>query len=212
MTQDTTPPANPYNITSLLVEIGAARVEIHFGEEFSLTVSDNTQYESTVENGTWIIRGKPEGMRWMLGEQTTRYVVSLPHGTVLEALALDIGAGLLSADGLQTKSAKLHVGAGKMDLKNLLVAETCTTEVGAGVLSITGALAGRAKVHCGMGITDLRLARPNDFGYRAQCAMGSIKVDGVATAGIAGEHKQNETAATFYDLECGMGSVNVQFG
>lgn len=104
-----------------------------------------------------------------------------------------------------------EVGAGKMDLKEVCIGGPCSTNVGAGMLTISGAVAGRSKIHCGLGFTEFLLARPAEYGYRMKCGMGSVKVGSACAAGIDGNRIENENASTFYDIDCGMGSVNVQF-
>ena len=84
--------------------------------------------------------------------------------------------------------------------------------VGLGTLSIDGgALYQYTEIDCGMGSVKLKLERPDSYGYAVSGGMGSVSIDGSRYAGMSIDAKQNSGADTFYQIQCGMGSVQLEF-
>ena len=57
----------------------------------------------------------------------------------------------------------------------------------------------------------IRPSRPADYGYALESGMGSVTIDNYSHSGMGVELEVNRSAATFYDIECGMGEVTIIF-
>ncbi len=198
-----TPTATP---TGLDLEVDGGSVTLQAGDAWQLAVRGTTNFTTAMDKDTWEIncRRLPAG-------QEVAFVITYPTGTQLRELELAIGAGELTADGLACQSADLSVGAGRMTLTGLAVSGPCDIEVGMGILDLSGSLARGTDIECGMGIVRCTLARPAEYGYSVEDAVGTVKIDGQSYSGIANEAVHNPHAAVQFDIECGIGTVEITF-
>lgn len=199
------------SIHELDIEIGGGRVIIQTGEACDLRVKGSPRYESNLSDGEWEIYTKDSwntGINW----DDVVFTITLPADTVLDEISLTIGAGTLTADALSCHEADLKVGAGTMTLKDFVCSGDCEIDVGMGTLLIDGgSLAQITEIDCGMGDIKLKLERPASYGYAVSGGMGSVSIDGSKYAGMSIDAKQNTGADTFYQIKCGMGSVQLEF-
>lgn len=222
------------SFTSLDIDLGLAEVYITVGEEYSLTVEGNGPVcETYFEDGTLHIKTKNSQSLHnvdlsRLDRQT--FILTLPDGTMLDEVELEIGAGSLYADGLRCRTLEAEVGMGELELTNVLCSEKAelTTsmgeltaydficegkthiEVDMGSFSLTGRLDGRTEIDCGMGSAELWLEHPGSYGYKIKCGMGSAVIDGQGVNN--GSASGGDTGSSvYYDVDCGMGSVEIYF-
>ena len=84
--------------------------------------------------------------------------------------------------------------------------------MGMGSIELEGSLAGNIRVDCGMGSAELRISRPEAYGYRIDCGLGSIELGESSFGGLGTDAAaENTDAPTVFDLECGMGAIDVIF-
>lgn len=199
------------SVRELDIEIGGGRVIIQSGDSCDLRVEGNPRYESNLSDGEWEIYTNDDwnaGIRW----DDVVFTITLPADTVLDEISLTIGAGTLTADALRCCEADLKVGAGTMTLKDFVCTDECEIDVGMGTLTVDGgALSQYTEIDCGMGTVKLKLERPASYGYAVSGGMGSVSIDGSKYAGMSIDAKQNTDADTFYQIKCGMGSVELEF-
>lgn len=219
---------------SLDIDLGLAEVYIQQGDAYSLTVEGTGPASETwVEDGTLHIKLKDNQSLHnvdlsKLNHQT--FTLTLPAGTVLDEVELEIGAGTLYAEGLRCRQLEAEVGMGELDLSDVVCSEKAELSAGMGELtaydficegrtsievdmgsfSLTGRLDGRTEIDCGMGSAELWLEHPGSYGYKIKCGMGSAVIDGQgvnngsSTGGDSG-------SSVYYDVDCGMGSVEIYF-
>lgn len=198
-------------VRKLEIEIGGGRVILQTGGAYDLQVQGNPRYESKLSDGEWEICTKE---KWNTGIDWNEIVftVTVPADAEIDEISLTIGAGTLTADSLCCREAELTVGAGTMTLNDFVCTGDCEMEVGMGTLTIDGgALSQHTGIECGMGTVKLKVERPDDYGYAVSGGMGSVLIDGSKYAGMAIDTQHNTGAATFYSVECGMGTVQVEF-
>lgn len=195
------------DIRALSVDVGAATVYIGSGSGYDLQVEGGPAYTSELANGVWKVRtDKLTGDR-----SNVVFRITVPQGTQLQSAQLTIGAGSMYIDTLSCASALLEVGAGKLEAAGLRASGDVQLEAGLGAMTVSGELLGRTQIDCGMGSVKLSLARPASYGYSVSCGMGSVLVDGSRYAGFSSDASHNPDAATFFELNCGMGSVELSF-
>lgn len=198
------------DVHTLEIDIGAAVVEIVQGDAYDLSVSRDVTYSSNYQDGVWEIESEDIGI---INNSTSaaHYVITIPKDIALENVTFSIGAGALTATGLQVKHAEFEVGAGKMQLDAFSCTQGADISVGLGALEFNGALLGYSSLECGMGSIKMHLTRPDDYGYTVDNAMGSVKVGSDNYSGMAVTHNENTGSENFYDIECSMGSVKIEF-
>ena len=154
-----------------------------------------------------------------------RSCLYVPEGYYFENTSLDLGAGSLSVEELQTGALEANVGAGKMTFEKLeadqaeldcgagqmtveeLSSRVAEVSVGMGSIRLTGDVTERLDGECSMGELKLTLAgAQTDFNYDLSCGMGDDSYDGLAQ-----EKQINNNASKNMELECAMGSVVVEF-
>lgn len=189
-------------------------VTIEKGDEFRIT-SDGTDasLKSYVKNGKWYIKSEDVfgflGIR-LGGESENNIVITLPE-TMLKKVKLDIGAGRLNIDGIQTEKLELDVGAGSAELKNA-VAQKAEMECGMGQLTYNGILQDTSSIECSMGKIKLELSgKEEDYQYELECDMGKIVLNGTEHQGIEKKIKSGDPDAPKIKVECGMGQVDLLF-
>ena len=70
---------------------------------------------------------------------------------------------------------------------------------------------GKNEVSCGMGVAEVAVSPAGGLRLRAGGGMGSVTIDDYSHSGMGVELEVNRSAATFYDIECGMGEVTITF-
>ena len=109
------------------------------------------------------------------------------------------------------RTVRLSTGMGSMKLQGLACTEKAEIDVGMGSIELEGSLAGNIRVDCGMGSAELRIPRPEAYGYRIDCGLGSIELGESSFGGLGTDAAENTDAPTVFDLECGMGAIDVIF-
>lgn len=156
--------------------------------------------------------------------------VTLPEGFVAEEFDIEFGAGELLADYIKAKSVDFSMGAGEMTLKNLtvedrsdltvgagsikiqrLTANDVTMDCGAGEISVTGEIFGDSNINCGVGEITLDLdGVEENFNYIVDCGIGSVKINNREWDFTTHQSIYNENAIGTFELDCGVGSINLR--
>lgn len=190
-----------YKYHSLEVDAGACSVVIQPGDDF--VVTSDTQTCSVKNDGGKL---EVESPHLMSGEIT----ITVPRDVTLRDLEVSIGAGSLTVTDVACEKGDFEVSAGEMKLENVTITRESSFEVGMGTLEFSGSLTGKTDVECGMGTVTLNAARPADFGYEIEVGGGTVTLDGTSYSALGGKYVENRGAATFFEIECGMGEVTVE--
>jgi len=208
------------DIRKLDFELEAMDVEIQEGDTFSVRADqvDSRRFTTRVEGDTWKIdcdnqyfgrRPSRFGGRW--DRRAPHVTITLPKGYMAEELDLEMGMGNLFASNLSARRSELSVGMGNMTLENFTSGD-CDIEVGMGDLIILGSVTGRGAIDCGMGDLEMHLAGPQrDYGCNVSVGMGSVTVGDETIGGLSGERSFNAGAKNFFEIDCGMGNVEIYF-
>lgn len=195
-------PQKSYLYHSLEIETGAAEVIIETGDDFRVTGSDVNWSEKN-DDGTLKVETKRP--------HTGTLTVTVPADFTLRELEVSVGAGSLSMSGISCEEGSFSVGAGEIVLDSVTVTREADFEIGMGSLTFSGTLSGKTKVECGVGSVDINVANPGDYGYDVELAGGSVVIGGETYAGLGQEVQRNPGAAVQYEVECGLGEVNILF-
>lgn len=221
-------------IDSLEMRIGACEVAIVEGTAFSLEYEDLVRKELaySVKNGQLSIEYSP-GNKWFAGLRlkNPKIVVTIPKGRVLEKAAMNFGAAEIDLESLETKSLSLVIGAGEMNVNRMTATEHVDIQVGAGSLemkraelsdaklecgvgeiSIEGVLTGTCRAKCGVGEISVRLSEKTqeDYAGNLKCGLGSVKFGDIKISG-SGSRTYGSDGENTFDIECGVGEVEVSF-
>lgn len=203
------PTAPTRSVQKLEVELGAGEVTILPGDDFTTTCNKDGVVFSSLNGQTYQVEMADTGAPWTGSLEVT---ITVPRDNIPRELDLAIGAGQMTVRDLSCETADLEIGAGQMKLQNVVCTSEMDIDLGVGQLKYEGALSGKVDVDCDMGHVKMVIPRPADFGYRIDCSLGTVKLGGEKrVSGLSNEVSAREDAATFFDIECGMGSVDIEF-
>ncbi len=219
-------------VTDLQVQAGGCVMKIQVSEDncFRVEADGMRKFQGYVEAGTLLIRGTSKANSNNEGNLNGSISLYVPAGYSFENTSLDLGAGSMNVEELQTNNLEANVGAGKMTFSKLNADQTTldcgagqmtveefnsrVTEVsvGMGSVRLTGDVTGSLTGECSMGELKATLAgAQTDFNYDLSCGMGEMKVGDDSYNGMANEKQIDNQAAKDMQLECAMGSVIVEF-
>lgn len=219
-------------ITDLQVQAGGCVMKIRVSEDncFRVEADGMRKFQGYVEGGTMEICGTSKASNNSEGNLGGSICLYVPEGYYFENTSLDLGAGSLSVEELQTGALEANVGAGKMTFEKLeadqaeldcgagqmtveeLSSRVAEVSVGMGSVRLNGDVTERLDGECSMGELKLTLAGvQTDFNYDLSCGMGELKVGDDSYNGLAQEKQINNNASKNMELECAMGSVVVEF-
>lgn len=221
------------DVENLDIEVGGCILETKTSKDDSFYIEVNKAYkfQGYVEDDTLYIKASNGAKTWnKMGSCTiTLYVprnfgfenVDIEMGAgVLEVsdllagdcISLEVGAGQIVIDNIQSNTLELEIGAGEIKLKNMDVYEELSAEVGMGNFEANGVVMGKADIQCAMGNVDLELAGgETSYNYIVECAMGNIDIGNHSYSGLAKEMSINNNAGVTIELECAMGNITVTF-
>lgn len=199
------------SISSMDIELSCDELILRETEDSKFAVhvegSDINQVRVGTEGSELQIESK--------GEPENRTVmVSYPKGTDFTEISLDIGAGTaFLEDDITAREFSASVGAGTMENSGWITVTEADVEVGVGTLDLTDLDARYLEGECGIGTLTLQaVGTKTDYSYRISCGTGSILLENEEFSGLGAMKKiDNEGASRKIQLECGMGTVEVDF-
>lgn len=146
-----------------------------------------------------------------LTNSEARIYISIPEGLSFDEADLRIGAGALYASDLKASEMDLEVGAGYAEVNDIKVGDL-TVECGAGETIISGESIGDVDIECGIGRVEFNTAgSEEDFYYSLECGIGEIQYGSRQISGVARNVKAGNGASRSMNVDCGMGSVIINF-
>jgi len=167
---------------------------------------------------------------WLGGENvTTTFTLTLP-ADVLDGMDINIGMGEADISGFTLEQLDCITDMGAITLGDT-TATTAAFEVSMGGIEVTGfegqtvslttnmggidftgAVGETLNANCSMGGITITVPRPDDYGWSAEVSLGAITIDGYGTGGLdSNSSGGSRDAHPYFDLECGMGSIEVIF-
>ena len=215
----------------LNLELGGCQFELKFSEDESYYVAYEGKGKSQAyTKGDELYVKVLNNNSTSLGTGENSCILYVPKGVVFDNVDLDLGAGKVNLDTLETKELKLDLGAGQVLSKGLQAEELKVSvgagdvslqdadlekvkiKVGAGNCSIQGEIKDEVDAECALGNITLKLlGEEKDFDYDCDCVSGNITIAGEEYTGIAKEMKVDNDAEKKMDLECAMGNIEVEF-
>lgn len=208
------------DIHRLDFQFEAMDVEIKPGDSFTIRAErvNSRQFSSYQDGDTWKIHSDNErspfskinwGNSW--DKKAPRVTITIPESFTADRLDLEMGMGYLSAEGLAADRSEIELGMGEMTLFDFR-SGGCDIGVGMGSLVVEGEISGKGSVSCGMGsATMMLIGQQSEYGFDASVGMGSVTIGGHSIEGIGGAMTLNSGAGNFFSVDCGMGSVDIDF-
>lgn len=184
---------------------GTKEIQIIPAEGFGLYAEGDVGTLTTrMDGSTWKV--ETNHRRTVAG---TLYVL-LPEGAQFTEIELMVGAGGITGSGLSADKLEATAGAGAVDLTGVWARKLELTAE-AGSISVQGEVTQKAELDAQAGYIYLLTPKPADYGYKIECSMGSVSIDGDNYSALSSSVKHNSHAATMFDVDCSVGSVEVAF-
>lgn len=203
------------DVTKLDVELSwdAFVMESWDKNEFGVEIEGDEKEEvSVLQQGQEVkLASKKPGEKHEEPRTVTFYY---PENTSFREVDIEIGAGTAELmDAITADDFSFTVGAGSGSSYDRINAGEISLEVGVGVLDLDIVEAWEIDGECGMGSLDATFAgREDDYFIRTEGGLNSMTIGGNELGGVTGNHSfGNKGAAHTVELECGMGSINIDF-
>ena len=145
---------------------------------------------------------------------------------ILNDAIIDTGAGKINIENLKAENFSLDIGAGSVQINNLVVTKNCDIDGGAGNIiinngsiynldmdlgvgktTITSILTGENEIDTGVGKLELNLiGSQNDYTLDISKGIGSISLDG---KDLKDEEKVG-TGSSLVKIDGGVGSIEIK--
>lgn len=211
------------DIHTLSMKIGAAKITIHEGDEFS--VESNLKYLKVSDEGG--VLSLIEDHHTGVTDEDSMLTLTVPHGHVFDSIDIETGAASIEADTLSAGNLRLMLGAGDVTIDSISATSEAEITGGAGNITIEGgnianlalemgvgninftlSLSGENELEMGVGNARLELlGGKENYSVEITKGVGNIKVDGkeVTDFGISSD------SGCTVDIEGGVGNFDLFF-
>lgn len=225
------------NVKSINIDLDYCRVIVKKGDGFSIRAVDmnKNNFSSNVDGDTWNIKNRRYLRRSLFGigdlsNVRSEVILTVPNDYLADNFELKLKAGSAKVSELSAKRARIDVGAGTFQGGKLTVDESSSFIVGAGEIildtidaknvsidcgvgrvQMNGTIIGDNKVNCGVGEVSLKLkGNQRDYDYFVDCGLGHVRINEDSYSFTSSTKKLNDGRKGSFDLDCGVGSINVQ--
>lgn len=200
--------------------ISSMDIELNY-DELILRESEDQKIKVTVDgDAVDSVRVSTEGSELQIENKDNHkpegrtVTVAYPAGTEFAEVSIDIDAGTAALeDDLKAGEFSVSVGAGTLENYGIVTAGQTDVEVGVGTVELTDLDADYIEAECGVGMMSLDVAgKKEDYNYRISCGVGSVLLAEDEFTGLGATKKvENNGASRKMQLECGMGTLEVDF-
>lgn len=201
------------SISSMDIELNYDELILRESEDRKITVTVDGDEADRVRVSTEGSELQIENKDDYRPEERT-VTITYPAGTEFTEVSIDIDKGTAALeDDLKAGEFSVSVGAGTLENYGIVTAGQTDIEVGVGTVELTDLDADYIEAECGVGMMSLDVAgRKEDYNYRISCGVGSVLLGEDEFTGLGSTKKvDNNGASRKMQLECGMGTLEVDF-
>lgn len=201
------------SISSMDIELNYDELILRESEDRKITVTVDGDAADRVRVSTEGSELQIENKDDYRPEERT-VTITYPAGTEFTEVSIDIDKGTAALeDDLKAGEFSVSVGAGTLENYGIVTAGQTDIEVGVGTVELADLDADYIEAECGVGMMSLDVAgRKEDYNYRISCGVGSVLLGEDEFTGLGSTKKvDNNGASRKMQLECGMGTLEVDF-
>ena len=211
-------------VENLEIDLSGARFEIKTGGEFSVA-SDHKYLRLETTDG--VLRIKEDHPVLGFHSEGVQIILTIPEDFVFEKVTISAGAGAVKADTLLSEKLSLELGAGEVNIGELVAATRATINGGAGELNIgdgeltdldlnigvgevnlKSRLTGNCGIDYGLGELSLTLVgTQDDYCITLDKGVGKATLDGVKMSDDA----MYGTGDNSIEIDGGVGEIKIGF-
>lgn len=218
--------ATVQDLNALYIDVKVASVVIERGDEFKVEANEDVIQVRSSEK-TLYIQEKEFNIFDGWDDRSKELRITIPKDwESLDILRLKNGAGRASVQGMKVRNLELDLGAGKTELRDVVITEKAKISTGAGYFGAWQAeirnlhldmgvgkvdfevkLTGTGDIDAGVGKLDLRLLGDSvDYRVKVKKGLGSITLDGRKMSD--GEVWGNGEVTV--DIDGGVGAIDIR--
>lgn len=206
------------------IEVSSVNVVIKEGTKFKIE-TNNKRVDLKQKDNKVII--EEEGKFLFNNTKTGDIIIYVPEVNEIREVSLENGAGSVEIESFTTNKLLLNLGAGKVEINDLVVLEKTEIDGGAGEIdvknatihnldldmgvgkvSFLGSILGISEIDCGVGETTLDLnGTKDDYKITIDKGIGSVKVDGDSITDSSYYGNGNN----LIEINGGIGNIRVDF-
>lgn len=212
------------NIHSIEIDISSIDLELITTAETNVNnlkiegLDIPTEYKFEENNGVLKVKGKSV-------KSNSKLVMYVPN--MLNDLDIDIGAGNIQIDNINTQEFSLGTGATNANINNLEVSRNADIDAGTGNITIkdanisnldvdagigkleyTGYLNGFNDINCGIGKVELNLqGKESSYRITAEKGIGEVKINGNKVSGT----QTLGNGSNIIKVSGGIGSLDIRY-
>ncbi len=215
-------------ISTLKIDLGFTNLHIKAGEKFKVE-TNNSRISFSENNGNIVI--KEENHNWFVNgnNQKSSLIVYIPKDMkALDKIRLEAGAGEITIDTLKVKDLYFNLGAGKVQIENIIASQDAKINGGAGKIEIEAgkinnldldmgigeailqlALTGKSDIDSGIGSLDINLyGEKEDYKIDIDKGIGSVKIEGRE---LTGDDLSFGYGENYIEIDGGIGNIAIDF-
>lgn len=130
---------------------------------------------------------------------------------MLQEVEINVKAGTVYIEELIANNLSIDVEAGEA-VVNKFHAKEVDFECGAGRIEAHGNAEKELEAKCGAGEIILGITgRKEDYNFEVECGVGEVVIDEESHSGIGSTERYSDGASKEMNIECGIGSIDVEF-
>lgn len=219
------------NLESVSINFNAGNLTLQTGNQFKVEGSNiSSSLTAKMEKGELVIEDKNKTnflSNIFKPNDVPALIVTIPEGTQLKNLYLELGAGRGEINGIVTEDLTINQGAGEIIATKLKAASgkleggagavhfsdvnlnNYDVDCGVGLIEIQGIITGEMNINCGVGQTNLDITgNVNDYYITADQGIGPITINGL---NILENGTGAKSALNRIDIDGGVGPVTIVF-
>lgn len=209
-------------VANLEINLKYSNLEIKKGDY--LLAETNNKNISCKQNGDKILI-EESNYNWFSGNKQGKIIVYIPEDFVFETVEIETGAGQINIEQINSDKLSLEIGAGKVEIQNLIVNSKTKIEGGAGKVDILAGkinnlkldmgvgkftmstkLIGDSKINAGIGALEIGLIdEEENYTIKAEKGIGTIKINGKE---IANDTRYG-TGENYIEIDGGIGNIDI---
>lgn len=137
--------------------------------------------------------------------------ISIPRGTSFEKVSMDLGAGMIEADGIAAEELSAEAGAGQIVL-NQFSAEKLEADCRAGQITLQGEVTDEADLDCAVGEILYTAAGGSDaYNYEISSSAGEVVIGSEIYGGLGHNMAIDNGSSCLIKTECRAGRIEILF-
>ncbi|NLC48475.1 MAG: DUF4097 domain-containing protein [Tenericutes bacterium] len=141
------------NISSLEISIQYSSLEIINSDKF--LIETNNKYIKVKENNNKLTI-KENNKKLFTSKNTNKITLYIPYNFIFDDVDINSGVGNINIDLINSKDLNLKIGAGKITIKDLFIANKAKIEGGAGKITISSGQINNLNLDSGVGKVSIR--------------------------------------------------------